>query len=365
MKKGILTIILSAALSCIFAQIGGRYTYQFLSLSPSARVTALGGTNISIIDFDPAVQLSNPAALNPAMHRRVQFSTAVYPGPTNFGNVSYAHKFKIPGTFGFGLQYMAYGGFKETDETGNQTGLFNAGEMNLYAGYGYQFGKIFSVGANAKFIYSQLGQWNSLGMAADLAASVHDTAHYVTATIAAKNIGGQLKAYNGTNREILPFDLQAGLSFSFKNAPMRFHFTFHNLTRWDIRYNNPADQQSETIFGDTTATKAKKYIADKLFRHVIVGVEFNIKKVVRLAVGYNHLRQQELRLTTRRGIPGISFGAGVHIKQFDFQYSFQPMAQGQTLNHFTLSINTAGFNKKMKGSSPPDEAPKEKKKKAA
>jgi hypothetical protein len=343
------------------AQIGGESTYKFLSLSPTARVTALGGTNISIVDWDPSIQLSNPAALNPSMHRRVQASTVIYPGLINFGNVSYAHKFKVPGTFGFGLQYMAYGGFKETDIMGNQTGLFNAGEMNVYAGYGYQFGKIFSVGANGKFIYSRLADWHSVGLATDLAFTINDTAHYVTATVAAKNIGVQAKPYVKGNRESLPFDLQAGLSFSFKNAPMRFHFTFHNLYRWDIRYNNPADQESETIFGDTTATKAKKYIADKLFRHVIVGVEFNIKKVVRLQVAYNHQRQQELRLTTRRGVPGLSFGLGVHIKQFDFQYALQPMAQGQTLNHFTLSINTAGFNKKMKGGPTPDEAPKKKK----
>ncbi len=328
------------------AQIGGSTTYDFLSLSPSARVTALGGINVTLPVEDPSVQLSNPAALNPSMDRHVQFSSAVYPGSINFGNASYAQKFKVPGTFGFGIQYIAYGSFDQTDEQANITGKFTAGEMNAYAGYSYQFGKIFSAGANAKFIYSQLGQWNSEGMALDLAAMVNDTAHNVTAAIVAKNLGGAFKSYNKGVHEPIPFDLQAGVSFGFKHVPFKFHVTLHDLYRWNIRYSNPADNAQNQLFVDSSQLKPKKYIVDNLFSHLIIGVEFNIKKVVRLEVAYNHERQQELSLTTKRSIPGISFGLGIHIRQFDFSYGFEPLAQGQTLNYFTLSVNTAGFVKK-------------------
>jgi len=315
-------------------------------MSPSARISALGGQNVGLSDHDLSVQLSNPAALNPSMHRRVAFGTALFAGNSNFGNVSYAHKFKIPGTFGFGLQYMAYGKFKETDVEGNVIGQFNAGEMNLYAGYGYQFGKILSAGVNAKFVYSQLGPYNSIGMATDLAFMVNDTSRRISASLVAKNVGAQLKSYQPGNREALPFDLQAGLAVGFKGVPFRLHLTIHNLHRWDIRYNNPADEKQDNLFGADPNQKPKKYIGDKLFRHVILGVEFNIKKVVRLDIAYNHLRQQELRLTTRRGVPGLSFGLGLHIKQFDFAYGLMPMAQGATQNQLTISVNTAGFVKK-------------------
>lgn len=328
------------------AQIGGTVTYDFLALSSSARVTALGGTNVTIMDHDISVQLSNPAALNPQMDRHVEFSSAVYPGDINFGNASWVQKFKVPGTFGFGIQYIAYGTMDQTDEAANITGKFTAGEMNAYAGYGYQFGKIFSAGANVKFIYSQLAQWNSEGMAADIAAMVNDTAHNVTAAIVAKNLGGEMKTYNKGVSEPVPFDLQAGLAFGFKHLPFRFHFTFHDLYRWNIRYNNPADAAQNQLFVDSSQLKPKSYIVDNLMSHVIIGVEVNIKKVVRLEVAYNHERQQELSLTTKLTIPGISFGLGLHIRQFDFSYGFEPLAQGQTLNSFTLSVNTAGFVRK-------------------
>jgi len=129
-------------------------------------------------------------------------------------------------------------------------------------------------------------------------------------------------------------------------VPFRIHTTFHTLYRWDIRYDNPADNQNTDLFTDTAGTKKKTYIGDKLMRHVIIGVEFNIKGIVRLDVAYNHLRQQELRLATRRGVPGLSFGLVVRIRQFDFSYGFQPMAQGQVLNHLTLTIYTNGFVKR-------------------
>jgi hypothetical protein len=346
LKKIFLLLVYGFSFQFGFSQIGGESTYEFLNISPSARVSALGGQNVSISDHDLSVQLSNPAALNPAMHRHVSFGTALFPGNANFGNVSYAHKFKIPGTFGFGLQYLAYGKFKETDVEGNIIGQFNAGEMNAYAGYAYQFGKIFSAGVNAKFIYSQLGQFSSVGMATDLAFMVNDTAKRITASLVAKNVGVQFKPYTSGNREALPFDLQAGISVGFKGVPFRLHMTIHNLHRWDIRYNNPADEKQENLFGEETNAKPKKYIGDKLFRHVILGIEFNIKKIVRLDIAYNHLRQQELRLTPRRGVPGLSFGLGLHIKQFDFAYGLMPMAQGSTQNQLTLSVNTAGFIKK-------------------
>lgn len=347
LKKSLFFVFVLAG-QLVMAQIGGDNTYTFLKLSPDARITALGGTNISIYEHDLNTQLANPASLNRKMNGQAAFSTVIYPGGVNFGNVAYGKRFKVPGVFGFGLQYIAYGKFKETDETANVLGNFSAGEMNVYAGYAYQFGRLFSVGANGKFIYSQLGPYSSVGMATDLGFTINDTAHQITASIVAKNIGGQFKPYTkGGPREPLPFDLQAGISFGFKGVPFRIHATFHDLYRWDIRYDNPADNQQTDLFADSSA-KPKKYIADKLFRHVIIGAEFTIKKIVRLDIAYNHLRQQELKLATRRGVPGLSFGLGVRIRQFDFSYGFQPMAQGQVLNHLTLTIYTDGFVRRKK-----------------
>ena len=349
MKKvsAIWVFVMCAALAQ--AQIGGATVYNFLRLSQSWRVTALGEMNITNIDYDPTTQLSNPASLNPLMHRQASFSTVAHPGGINYGNACYVQDFGKRGTYGFGLQYINYGTIPQTDEYGTIIKAnVPSNEMNLYGGGSYRFGKIFAAGVNLKVIGSWYGGYHSFGMATDLGVSVNDTAHGIIASIVAKNIGGQLTPYsNGSGqREPIPFDLQAGISVKFKGFPVRFQLNFHDLQRWDIRYNNPADIQQSALFTDTTQTKASKGAGDEFFRHMVVGLELNIKKIVFLDVSYNHQRRQEIAQATRRSIAGFSMGVGVHVKAITVGIALSPMPLHSTLAQFTVTVNTGGFVKK-------------------
>ena len=331
------------------AQVGGNTVYNFLRNAQSWRITALGEINVTTIDYDPTTQLSNPASLNPLMSRQASFSTAIYPGGINYGNACYVHDFGKRGTYGIGAQYINYGTIPETDESGNiLKSNVPSNEVNLYGGGSYRFGKMFSVGANLKIIGSWYGPYHSFGMAGDLAASVNDTAHGIIASIVAKNLGGQLTPYSlgSGKREPIPFDLQAGFSVKFKGFPIRFHLTFHDLQRWNLRYYNPADQQT-SLFTDTAQAPSKSGAAvDEFFRHFIVGLELNIKKVVFLDVSYNHERRQEIMQSTRRSIAGFSMGIGVHVKQIKVGVALSPMPLHNTLAQFTFTVNTGGFVKK-------------------
>jgi hypothetical protein len=347
-KVSVLFITVIAFVSAAQAQIGGRTVFNFLRNAQSWRTTALGEINVTTIDYDPTTQLSNPASLNPLMHRQLSVSTVVYPGGINYGNACYVHDFGKKGTYGFGVQYTTYGTIPETDASANIiNSKVNANDINIYGGGSYRFGKIFSVGANAKFIGSFYGDYHSYGLAADVGASVNDTTHGIVASIVAKNIGVQLTPYSfgSGRREPIPFDLQAGFSVKFKGFPLRFHLTFHDLQRWNLRYNNPADQQT-SLFTDTTTTKKNSGAADEFFRHFIVGLELDIKKVVYLDVSYNHERRQEIMQSTRRSIAGFSVGIGVHVKQITCGIALSPMPLHSTLAHFTLTVNTGGFVKK-------------------
>jgi hypothetical protein len=349
LKKGfILLTAVVMVLSGAQAQVGGTTVYNFLRNAQSWRTTALGEINITTIDYDPTTQLSNPASLNPLMSRQASFSTAIYPGGINYGNACYVQDFGKRGTYGIGAQYINYGTIPETDEAGNiLKANVPSNEVNIYGGGSYKFGRLFSVGANLKFIGSWYGGYRSFGMAGDLGASVNDTAHGIIASIVAKNLGGQLTpyTYGSGRREPIPFDLQAGFSVKFKGFPIRFHLTFHDLHRWNLRYNNPADQQT-SLFSDTTQNKPSSGAADEFFRHFIVGIELDIKKVVFLDVSYNHERRQEILQSTRRSIAGFSVGIGVHVKQISVGVALSPMPLHNTLAHFTLSVNTGGFVKK-------------------
>ena len=348
-KVSVLLSLVFFAAASSYAQIGGATTYNFLRDAQSWRVTALGEINITTIDYDPTTQLSNPASLNPLMSRHASFSTVAYPGGVNYGNACYVQDFGTRGTYGMGLQYINYGDIPQTDASGTiiKSNL-PANEINLYGGGSYRFGKIFSAGMNVKFIGSWLDSYHSYGLAADLGVSVNDTAHGIVASIVAKNIGGQLTpyTYGSGRRDPIPFDLQAGFSVKFKGFPVRFHLTFHDLQRWDIRYSNPADAQQNSLLGDTVKTSKAKVAVDEFFRHFIVGAELSIKKVVFIDFSYNDERRQEIAQTSRRSIAGFAVGIGVHVKMITVGIALSPMPLKSTLAQFTVTVNTGGFVKR-------------------
>jgi hypothetical protein len=55
LKKIFLLLVYGFSFQFGFSQIGGESTYEFLNMSPSARVSALGGQNVSISDHDLSV----------------------------------------------------------------------------------------------------------------------------------------------------------------------------------------------------------------------------------------------------------------------------------------------------------------------
>ncbi len=348
-KVFILSLTLLTACVPSFAQVGGATVYNFLRLAQSWRITALGEINVTTVDYDPTTQLSNPASLNPLMSRQASFSTVAYPGGINYGNACYVQDFGKRGTYGMGLQYINYGTIPETDESGNiLKANVPSNEFNLYGGGSYRFGRIFSAGLNLKIIGSWYGGYRSFGMATDMGVTVNDTAHGIVASIVAKNVGGQLTPYSGGSgqREPIPFDLQAGFSVKFKGFPVRFHLTFHDLQRWDIRYNDPAATVQNSLLGDTVTTSKAAAALDEFFRHLIFGAELSIKKVVFIDFSYNDERRQEYVQATRRSLAGFAIGLGVHVKMVTVGIALSPMPLKNTLAQFTLTLNTGNFVKK-------------------
>ena len=332
-----------------YSQIGGENTYEFLNLPASARVTALGGSAITIIDGDLSLAYNNPSVLNPDMHHTLTASTIAFMGGINFGNLAYARHWDGIGTFDAGMQYLTYGKMSRTDETANITGNLSAGEYALYIGGARPFEK-YSFGGNFKLIYSQLADYKSLGVALDLAATYNDTAKNFTAALVIKNVGIQMKPYTKGNQEGLPFDIQIGISKRLKHLPFRINVLAHNFFRWDVRYDDPNSVQEVDFLGEQVGNEEKKVSVffDNFFRHFIFAGEFYFGKAVRVGFGYNHLRRKELTLDTKKGLAGVSLGFGIKIKQFEISYGLGKYHLAGTANHFTVNTNIGGFVKKKR-----------------
>ena len=151
------------------AQIGGDAVYEFLNLAPSARITALGGSAIATFDNDVALALFNPATAQAGMHRQLSLNTNFYFADADIlsGYVGYAeHIAPWQMTLHGGLQFVDYGTFEWTDETGAVLGSFRANEYAFTLGAGRQYSERLYWGANVKGIVSQLEGYRSAGLAA-------------------------------------------------------------------------------------------------------------------------------------------------------------------------------------------------------
>jgi len=331
------------------AQTGGRSVFQFLQLAPSARVSALGGSLITVRDGDVNLAFANPALLNPQMHHSLSFSHNLHLAGIQNGYAAYGHfvpKWDL--TLHGGVQYVSYGTFEATDEIGNVTGDFNASEYSLTLGAGKQLYERLAVGANLRFVTSQLESYNSAGLVGDLAATFFDTSARFTLSFVMNNIGGQLAAYRPGNPEKVPFDMLLGVSHRLRYLPFRLSVIYHDLHRWNILYDDPNTEESGSFLGETPEVSDFGLFVDNLFRHFVFSGEFLFgrNEPLRLRFGYNHQIRKELSVDNFRSLSGFSFGVGVKINRFRIDYGRGIYHFAGGLNHFTLSTNLSEFSHK-------------------
>lgn len=329
----------------LLAQMGGNNTYEFLNLTSSARIAALGGNQIAVKDDDLFLGIENPALLNKEMDNKLAMTYVGYLADINYGLASYAKHFDSVGTFNLGVKYIDYGDFIETDLAGNETGGFTAGEYAFMLGYGRQLDSNFSIGVMLKTIYSSFYDYSSLGIAADLGLTYHLDKHGLTVSLLAKNMGRQLSTYvENQEKEDLPFEIQMGVSKRLEKVPIRFGLIFQQLQQWDLQYDNPNDNQESSILSDANEQEENEPgFMDNLGRHIIFNAEFLLTKNFNIRFGYNYLRRAELKIDEQLGTVGISWGVGMRISKFHLSYGRSAYHQAGATNTFSVSTRLSDF----------------------
>jgi len=317
------------------AQIGGKYTYQFLNLIASPRQAALGGRIITNYDYDVTQPLINPATLNPEMTNRLALNYVSFLGDVNYGSAAYSWNMKSSVLHG-GVTYINYGNFDGRNEFGEDTGEFTGSEVALSAGYSYNIPQTnFYAGANVKIISSNLEQYNSFGGAMDLGFIYLDNLNCLNIGLVIRNIGFQLSTYAG-EREKLPLEIALGVSQELRNVPIRWHVSFENLQDWGLAFANPA-RTEVTIDGEEIPEKVT--VVKEFFRHTIIGAELFPNSGFNVRLGYNFRRGEELRILEQRSFSGLSAGFGVRINKIRFNYTYARYSLAANTSFFGLMIN--------------------------
>lgn len=345
--KAILLIGLIFNIYSAISQIGGEHAFQFLDLNFNARSTALGGDFSAVNDNDINLSITNPASINIEMNNDVALNHAFYPAGINFGQLIVGHKFDKIGMVTMHMRYVAYGRFEGTDITGASTGHFTAGDYALGAGYGRKLNERFSVGANLNLILSQYESYFSFGSGIDFSVMYFNAEKQLTATLLARNVGVQFKGYTKKNREPLPIELLAGISYRLPHAPFRFSLTTHDLNTWDLAYTPPNQQPTVDPLSPTDTIPVKKTsFIEKTFRHANLGVEILPTDNFSLRLGYNFNSRQNYFIKDRFSITGFSTGVGFRVKKLDFNYSVVFDSPAGSTNMLSITSNFANWRKK-------------------
>lgn len=322
------------------AQIGGKRTFSFLALPSGAQVAAMGGVQVTAASPQAASLAANPALLQPGQHHQASFSFTDYLAQVNQHALHYVSARPGKGAWGFGLSYLGYGEFIQTDEAGQQTGTFSASDYVLGLTRAYTIAP-FTLGITVKVAVSGMAEYKAVALLTDLGGVYRHPEKDLVLGLTLRHIGYQLKTFDGRQREPLPFELQAGASYKPEHMPFRFFFTLQQGQQFDIVY-------PDTTGHSAGAQASRPSLADKLARHMVLGGELLLGRNLDLRLGYNHLRRRELGGAEAPGAAGFSMGLALRLRgfQLDYAHGFYHRAAGS--HFFTLGTNLDHLFKKKK-----------------
>jgi hypothetical protein len=271
--------------------------FTFLRLPVSAHVAALGGDNVTIDDDDPTLIFHNPALICNTADKSINLNFMTYMEGAKTASASFIKAWGERATWGVSAQYMNYGSMEEMTPDNIELGDFAAKDIAVAGTFAYLLSNRWSGGVTLRFVSSSIAGYNSIGIASDLGLNYFDEERGWSISAVAKNLGGQVKAYQDEYEKI-PLDLLIGVSKRLNAAPIRFSATFSRLNRWDTSF----------------------------IQHVALGVDVFIGESIYIAGGYNFRRRDEMKVSDGDGSSshgaGLSVGAGLSLKRFKLNVAY-------------------------------------------
>ena len=298
MKKTVIATLLLVMTALVTRAQDSQTAYNFLRLPVSTHASALGGDNITIIEDEPTLMFHNPALLSNVSDKTIGMSYMNYMEGVHTASACFNRIVKERASWAASGQFIDYGKMKQTDEYNVESGEFSARDIAITGYFSYLLTNRIAGGVSARIIQSTLGNYNSMAVGVDLGLNYFDPERLWSVSIVAKNLGGQIKAYN-EEYDRMPTDLQIGVSKQMQNMPVRFHLTLIDLNHWGYRFAN----------------------------HVIAGVDVMPSHQTWVGIGYNFRRADEMKIASGNDgesshSAGLSLGAGINLERFKLGISY-------------------------------------------
>ena len=296
MKKVVFALLAIVFATRLAAQ-ESQTAFNFLRLPVSAHVSALGGQNISITDDDPTLVFHKPALIGGVSDKSINLNYMTYMKGTKTASASFVKAAGERTTWAVMGQYMDYGDIIETTIDGIRLGKVSAKDIMVGGTFQYFLSDLWSGGITAKFVSSSLAGYHAAALGVDLGVNYYDEEKGWSLSAVAKNLGGQVKAYNDEHDKI-PLDVQLGISKRFGKAPIRISATMSRLNNWEGRFIN----------------------------HFALGADVFLGQNIYVAGGYNFRRASEMKISENEGSSahgaGLSIGGGLQLQRFKLNVAY-------------------------------------------
>lgn len=308
----------------------GNAIYNFIELPNSAKMTALGGVNISSIGNDMGLAMYNPALLNSAMNNELQIGVKPYfAGIQQYDlyGAKYAERQKI--TWAMGVHFLDYGSINMTDIAGNEIGWMHPNDYSIQFSGASDYIPHFRIGSTIKYISSSYGLYKSNAFALDIGLKYLSTDQLTQISLLVKNIGTPIGS--DAHHQELPFNILLGWTKKMEFAPLQFSLTADRLSVWNNLYYDPIYANAQSI---TTPNQLQN-----IFNHLTVGSEIFIGKQVDIDLGYNIIRRYDLNIQNQsNGLNGFATGVGLNLDRIKVQYGTS-FFQSNAYHHFSINYH--------------------------
>lgn len=283
----------------VAATDGGRTAADFLRIGIGARSAGMAGA-YSAVSRGAEASYWNPAGLAGLEGGEIVLGHFSWYQDLNLEHGSAAFSLNDRTSMGLSIAYLNYGTVAGYDVDGNPTGDLAAYDWSGALSVGAMVTDQISVGITGKYINQRLDEVTGSAFAADLGVRLQ-TSHFAVAVVA-RNIGSDM-TFEST-REKLPTEVSVGIAA----AP----FTERLLASLEVE---------------------KKIYSAPVVRQ---GIEVNFNHEYFLRTGYDVLTQND-----GDGLQaGLSFGAGIHLSQFafDYAYTLQDKYGSDDIHRFSLGL---------------------------
>jgi len=284
----------------------GKTTFSWLKTMPDAGLSA-SGECMGARDGTAGLFV-HPAAVAGLVQQTAKLSYVAHYLDTQYGSVGYAGRFRDQ-TIGFKIMYVNYGEFVGTDRQGQRTGTFTAGDMGFSVNVGRELRTDLKIGATASFLTSKLEDFTAHAAAVDLGLLYYPDFEGLVIGAAIQNLGTVTKSYSANYKEVLPLRLTVGAKKKLAHAPI-------------------------TLFGDVVFPNDN----DALYAF---GLELNIRDMLYLRAGTRSRTRinTEIHKAETDFSGYTTFGMGLSVKRYRFDYAFTPDDMIESTHKITLGID--------------------------